>query len=117
MDVCFGVEMGEVVMTTRTDQQRKSIEVYCRLLGEALNDAGFDMKQFFAVKTVDIPWNQARVKDLIWRQVQQAMTGKKSTTQLDVPEVSEIYDVVQRHIAENFGIHVEFPSEDQVKAA
>ena len=103
-------------MTTRyTEQQQKAIEVYCRLLGEALNDAGFDMKQFFAVKEVSIPWSQERVKDLIWRQIQQVMFGKKSTTQLNTVEVSEIYDVVQRHIAENFGIHVSFPSDDQLQ--
>jgi hypothetical protein len=100
---------------TRSDQQRKAIEVYCRELGEALNDGGFDMKIVFAVKTVDIPWNQERVKDLIWRQIQQAMFGKKSTTQLEKTEVSEIYEVVNRHIAENFGVHVEFPSEERVE--
>ena len=97
-----------------TPKQRAAIEVYCRLLSEALNDAGIEMKTFFKVKVVDIPWSQARVKDLIWRQVQQPMTGKKSTRQLDVVEVSEIYNVVQRHIAENFGVHVEFPSEERL---
>lgn len=97
----------------RTDQQRKAIEVFCRELGEALNDGGIEMKHFFAVKTVDIPWNQERVKDLIWRQVQQPMTGKKSTTQLNKDEVSDIYEVVNRHIAENFGVHVAFPQEDK----
>ena len=76
---------------TRSDQQRKAIEVYCRGLGEALNDGGIEMKAFFAVKSVDIPWNQERVKDLIWRQVQMAMVGKKSTTQLEKTEVSDIY--------------------------
>jgi len=30
--------------TKRTDQQRKALEVYCRLLAEALNDSGLDMQ-------------------------------------------------------------------------
>ncbi len=97
----------------RTGQQRKAIEVFCRELGEALNDGGLDLKKFFAVKTVSLPWSQERVKDLIWRPIQQAMYGKKSTTQLEKMEVSEIYEIINRHMADNFGLHVEFP--DKVK--
>lgn len=95
----------------RTDQQRKSIEVYCRELAKALNDAGYEMKAVLSVKSVDVPWTQKRVKDILWKEaVQLPMLGKTSTTELDTDEVDKVYRVLDRHISENFGVHVEFPS-------
>ena len=109
-------------MTHRTDQQRKAIEVYCRELAKALNDAGYEMKAFFeaASSKVDIPWTQESVKEILWKTVQRPATisdefpeGKKSTTQLDIMEVDRVYSVLDMHISSNTGVHVEFPSEDR----
>lgn len=104
-------------MTQRTDQQRKAIEVYCRELAEALNDAGYEMKAVLAVKEVDVPWTQERVKDVLWKTIQEAATEdhKTSTTQLDVMEVDRVYSILDRHISSNFGVHVEFPSEERMR--
>ena len=96
----------------RTDQQRKGIEVYCRELAEALNDAGYEMKAVLAVKQVDVPWNQDRVKDILWRPIQMALLEKESTTKLEKSEVDQVYEVLNRHIASNFGVHIPFPSRD-----
>ena len=110
-------------MGVRTDQQRKAIEVYCRELAEALNDAGYEMKAFFeaASAKADIPWTQESVKEILWKNVQKPVTisedfpeGKKSTTQLDVMEVDRVYSVLDRHISSNIGVHVEFPSEERM---
>ena len=100
----------------RTDQQRKAIEVYCRLLSEAINDAGFEMKAVLEVKQVDVPWTQDRVKDILWKSLQAPMfpetvndKGEASTTKLESGEVNKVYEVLDRHIAEHFGVHIPFP--------
>lgn len=97
-------------MTQRTAQQNKSLHLYCELLAEALNDAGLDMKKVFEVKEVDIPWNKDIVKSVLWRPIQEAMTGEESTTKLNTTEVSEIYETLNRHIASHFGISIDWPS-------
>ena len=108
-------------MTQRTDQQRKAIEVYCRELAEALNDSGFELKAVLKVKQADVPWNQDLVKEILWKSIQQSATisedypeGKKSTTQLDIMEVDRVYSILDRHISSNFGVHIEFPSEESL---
>jgi len=94
----------------RTEKQQAAIEVYCRELANALNDAGFDMKKVFEVKQADVPWTQARVKEALWKPLQDAYLDKRSTTDLDTSEVSPVYEILNRHIAENFGVSVPFPS-------
>jgi len=110
-------------MTQRTDQQRKAIEVFCRELAEALNDAGYEMKAFFeaASDKADIPWTQESVKEILWKNVQKPVTiseefpeGKKSTKQLDIMEVDRVYSVLDRHVSSSVGVHVEFPSEERM---
>lgn len=94
-----------------TDQQRKALHLYCELLAQALNDAGLDMKKTLKPE-IDIPWTKESVKNHLWRPIQQALTEKRSTTQLDRVEPSQIYEVLNKHLAEKFGISVPFPSEE-----
>jgi hypothetical protein len=92
-----------------TSQQNKALHVGFQLLAEALNDSGYEMKAVLDVKTVDIPWSKETVKEVLWRPIQLAMTEKGSTTELGIVEVSEVWDVLLRHLGENFGVTVEFP--------
>ena len=101
-------------MAQRTDAQNRSIHLYCRLLAEALNDAGYDIQHVLTQKLVSIPWSGDTVKELLWREIQRAMYDKESTTELSISEVSDVYEVLDRHISEKFGVHVEFPSESQL---
>lgn len=100
-------------MTRRTPAQQRALEVYCRELANALNDAGYEMKAVMAAKHVDVPWTQALVKDTLWKPLQKAMLDEISTTEMSTGEVSKVYEVLNRHIAENFGVSVPFPSEDR----
>lgn len=99
----------------RTDQQRKSIEVYCRELATALNDAGLDQRAVLAQmrEGVEIPWNQDTVKDTLWRRIQVAILGKESTTKLNADEVSRVYDVLNRWTGQTFGVSVQFPEKKE----
>lgn len=96
----------------RTDAQNRALHVYFRRLAEEMNDAGFELKRFFETKEMDVPWSAERVKDLIWRQIQEAMLDKKSTRKLTTEEVSRVYEVVTRKIAEMTGLYVAFPERD-----
>lgn len=95
----------------RTDQQNKAIHKYCDELAKAFNEAGLDMRKVLK-PAIFIPWNKTSVKQHIWRPVQEAMVNKRSTTQLDTPEVSEVYEVLNRHLSQEFGLHIPFPSRE-----
>lgn len=99
----------------RTDQQRKAIEVYCRNLADALNDAGLDQRAVMASMRdgVSLPWSQERVKDVLWREIQFAMLGKKSTTGLTTTEISAVYEPLNRWTAQTLGVSVQFPSREE----
>ena len=92
-----------------TSQQNKALHVGFQLLAEALNDSGYEMKAVLAVKNIDIPWTKESVKEVLWRPIQLAMTEKGSTTELGITEVSDVWNVLLRHLGENFGVTVEFP--------
>lgn len=95
----------------RTSQQNKALHVYCPLLADDLNAAGLEVQQTLT-KPLEIPWNAHLVKELIWRPVQRAMTGKESTTELTTDEIDKIYRVIDRHMAQTHGISVPFPSDE-----
>lgn len=94
----------------RTGQQRKAIEVFCKNVAQVLNDGGLSV-QVMLKSDVEVPWSQALVKEIMWKGIQKAMFNKKSTTELDTSEVTQIYEVFNRHMSEH-GVFVEFPSND-----
>lgn len=98
-------------MKQRTLQQNKALHKYFELLSEALNDAGLDMKATLRPE-IDIPWTPENVKNNLWRPIQKALLNKESTTELDKVDPSLVYEILNRNLAEKFGIHVPFPSED-----
>lgn len=65
---------------------------------------------------MDIDWTPELVKELLWRTAQKAITGKDSTTQLDkVEDINIIYEHLNRHLGQLFGIHVPFPHDAKKK--
>ena len=91
--------------------QNSSLHKYCELLALELNSRGLDMVKTLKVG-VDIPWSKTAVKEHIWRPVQDAQFDKSSTTRLETHEVSAVYDVINRHLSDKFGVYVPFPSKD-----
>jgi len=92
----------------RSGQQNKALHVYCRLVADALNDAGYDFRLFLK-EGYPVPFTPELVKDHFWRPVQKALTGKESTTKPERAEYTQIYEVLNRKLAEH-GIHVPWPS-------
>ncbi len=104
----FGIHV-RVELGQRTPQQRKALEVYCKLLSEALNDAGFELIVPGFKEGFSVPWSQAMVKENIWRPIQIAMYDIISTAQLNRAQVSGVYEVIARNMATERGISVPFP--------
>ena len=96
-------------MEQRTIKQNSALHLYFEMVAGVLNDAGLDMKVVLKPE-IEIPWSADTVKDFLWRPVQRLQVGKKSTTELDTKEVSDIWEVMNRHLSEKFGIFVDFPS-------
>ena len=93
----------------RTPDQNSSLHLYCEHLAKELNDGGYTV-QLVLKEKIDLNWDKEKVKELLWRPAQEALTGKHSTTQLDkVEDIDNIYEHLNRHIGEKFGIHVPFP--------
>ena len=97
-------EIGKQVST----KQKNALHVYCRILSQALNDAGLDMNKVLKPGT-DIPWTEISVKEFLWRPIQEIMTGKKSTKEPYRKDYGEIYEVINRKISSQFGVHVPWP--------
>ncbi len=96
----------------RTLKQNNSLHKYCDMLADELNFAGYDMRKVLK-PSVDIPWTAESIKSHLWRPIQMAMYDKLSTTELNTDEVSKVYETLNRHTAEKFGISVIFPSEEE----
>tara|TARA_Y100000034_G_C6594633_1_gene258436 strand:- start:58 stop:375 length:318 start_codon:yes stop_codon:yes gene_type:complete len=95
----------------RTEKQNNSLHAYCQGLADELNSAGLDMRVVLKPE-YEIPWTKESVKEHLWRTAQTYMFSKKSTTELSTDEISQVYEVVNRHIAKH-GISVPFPSTEE----
>jgi hypothetical protein len=95
---------------SRSLSQNSAMHLYFRLLAIALNAAGYDQRKTLKPEA-EIPWNDESVKQNLWAPIMRAVTGKDSTSALEKSEVSEVYEVLNRHLASKTGVSVEFPSE------
>lgn len=96
-------------MAQRTLQQNKALHVLFQLLADELNNNGLDMRKTLK-PSVDIPWTGRNVKEFLWRPVQELQLNKKSTTELTTVEIDKVFDTINKHLGEQFGLHVAFPS-------
>lgn len=103
----------ESVAKQRTAKQSRALHLYFQMVADALNDAGYDMKKTLK-PSIEIPWNGGTVKEFLWRSIQKTVTGKFSTKQLTTKEIDEVWEVLNRHLSEKFGISEPFPSVDEI---
>lgn len=90
----------------RTLQQNKSLHKYCQQVATELNNAGVSMEVF--IKNIEADHTMESVKSL-WRAFAKAKYGKTSTKELTKAQIDQVYDEVNRHLAQ-LGIHINFPS-------
>ncbi len=100
----------------RTSQQNKAIHLWYRQLAEALNREGHDVNKIIkAMKEgVSLSFSELLVKEVLWRPIQEALYGKKSTTELlKQEEIDKIVEVLVRFLGENMGMIIPiFPSKE-----
>lgn len=97
----------------RTLRQNKAMHLFFTLLADELNAAGFDMKKTLR-HDVDIPWTGKTIKEWLWKPLQKAYLLKKSTTELTTKDIDAVYDILNRMLGEKTGVHVPWPSEDEI---
>ncbi len=101
----------------RSGTQNNALHLGLEFIARELNEKGLDMRKVIKPE-IDIPWTTESVKEFLWRPIQKAMTGKKSTTELNKSnEISDIWDVLMRHLGEKFEIEfINFPSQHANKS-
>jgi hypothetical protein len=115
-NLCKAHKFVEITYTTekkRTDQQNKSLHVFCNLVAEALNESGHTFTVTINGKSSEIDWSMTSVKEYIWRVIQKAITGKDSSTKPTTKEYIEIQENMIRLLAERFYISREWPTREQ----
>lgn len=98
-------------MVQRTGQQNRALWLWFGRLAEALNGAGLDQRVVLE-SSVQIPWDKDAIHDRLWVPIQNALVKTDSTMELDKQQVSEVFEVLNRHLGERFGVYVSFPSHD-----
>lgn len=97
----------------RTQKQNDALHLYFTWLAQSLNEAGYTV-QLVLKQKMDLDWTPAMCKELLWRPAQEAILQKKSTTDLDkISEIDMVYDHLNRHLSEKFGLHVQFPVDEE----
>ena len=96
-----------------TTQQMKALHLWFENVAKTFTDAGLDIKKTLSTK-IDHHWTAELVKELMWRPVQQSYLGKKSVKNLKAEEISAIFDIINRHNGENFGIYEPFPDQQEL---
>ena len=101
------VEVEAKTAKTRTQRQNRALHVFCRQLAETVREKDFDTAKFFK-SGFEVPFTTEIVKDNVWKPIQRAVTNKERSSKLSRTEVSEVFDVINRLLAEK-GIHVPWP--------
>jgi len=102
------VELTEIKQT-RTSKQNAALHVYYEIISEVLNDLGMTF-QYTGLKgkVLELPYNAKLVKETIWRDVQKALFGIESTTEINTHQINQIIDVITEFFSRK-GIVIEFP--------
>lgn len=105
--------MKEYVPKQRTPSQNNALHLYFMWLATELNLAGYSVQMVLKQK-MELDWTPEMCKDLLWRPAQQAILKKKSTTELNKQQdIDIVWEHLNRHLGEKFGIFVPFPVDQQ----
>lgn len=101
--------------TQRSIKQNRAIHLWFRLLADTLNDSGLDMKTVLK-PSVSISWTDKTIKEYIYKPIIEAMLLKKSTTELTTKEIDKVWEIINLHLGEKFGVEIpQIPSEEQTE--
>lgn len=85
----------------RTYFQNRAMHRGFKLIADALNDAGKDMRVVLKPH-VEIPWTKDSVKEHLFKPIMELMTSKQHTRELSKHgEISEIWETTMRFLLQN----------------
>jgi hypothetical protein len=94
---------------TRTELQNNSLHLWLTQLSDEFNEKDIDMRLLIR-EDIKIPASMMFLKEYVWKPVQKALFGKKSTTQLfKTKEIDQIVDIINRAVVERFKGQVNVP--------
>lgn len=97
-------------MKIRSGLQNNSLHEYCEQLAEALNDAGITQEVF--LRGLAVQNSMESIKNA-FREMGNKRFGKNSTSKLTTIEMTAIYDEINLHTGEKFGLHIPWPCKEE----
>ena len=104
----------ERIPQTRTAKQNRALHTYLALLAEKLSEGGYTVQQVLA-QGVDREWDMEAAKSLLWKPIQKVVIGKDSTADANTTEYTKVYEILNRFMAEKFGVSIPWPVKDEGK--
>lgn len=97
---------------TRTNPQNASIHKYCDMIADELNGAGYfhSIVSIIDGDLIEVPFTMEIIKEGLWRAIQLAEFGIKSTTKIDSTHINKIIDIITVWLSVK-GIQVDFPKD------
>ena len=98
-------------MATRTLSQNSAMHLYFEHVAMMLNDNNITVEMTLKP---DTKWCASGIKEMLWRPVQKAVTGKASSTKLSTTELTQIYDIINKVLSERVEVYVPFPNMEEL---
>jgi len=93
----------------RTLSQNSALHLMFTQLADELTNHGLDMRKTLK-PTIDIRWSGDMVKEYLWKPVMKAQLGLDSTTEMTTKDIDKVFETINKHLGEKFGITIVFPS-------
>lgn len=95
-----------------TKAQRGALHVWCKMVAELLNHEGLYHEYKSPVKGVEMQseWTMYMIKDLMYKPVLKALSGKQSTEDQSTVEPSQVAEVILRSFGAKGVVLPEWPS-------
>lgn len=97
----------------RTLSQNSALHLMFTQLADQLVEEGLDMKKVLKPE-IEIKWTGEMVKTYLFKPLMRIQTGKDSTTELTTKEIDFVFETLNKHLGEKFGIVLTFPSTDSL---
>lgn len=104
------IELSKV-KNTRSSLQNRALHLYYKMVADELISIGYDFHYTnpFTGEIIALPYDKDRVKEYIWRPLQQVLFNIESTTKLDTEKINTILEALEIWYPK-IGITVKFPN-------
>ena len=97
----------------RTRLQNSAMWLFNTQIAKALNDAGYDMRNFFDASHV-VSFSTNSVKENIWNTFSLHLHGTEKSSKLDTKQFCEVGEEMGARLATSKGISVAWPSRESL---